>query len=442
MTTANRRRLRSRVLQAMTIAGATALVLSACTGGSGGGGGAKVPDKFTYLKNTENTTIEPVLKELASNQCAAEQKAMPLSISSAPQINIDSKVANLASQNALPVAFAAGGNPAEGAKLAKAGKLVDFTVALKELGVYDDVAPGAISTIKKLYGGDFVFLPFQYNIEGIFYNKQLFKDNGLSEPKTWDELQQAAALFQSKGVTPLSASGQQGWPLTRLLSGYIYRDLGPNALQDVADGKAKLTDPKYVAAAQQIADLGKKGYFGKNVASLDYDGSINQFLSGKAAMIYMGSWMLANANDEAQNKIGVDNVGFMPFPAVSGGAGSIDQYPANVGLPQTFAKATYSKSNTVGKWLKCITANFGSAALKQGQITGFKPSEEVTGLSALTTQVSDTIGSSTGESVLWFEALFNAKASADSNTNAALLVTGQKSAKEFMQLVQTDLDNG
>jgi raffinose/stachyose/melibiose transport system substrate-binding protein len=433
-------RPRKRVIAAIAIAGASALLLAACAGG--GGSSAKVPSKFTYLKNTENTTIEPVLNDLAKNQCAAEQKAMPLDISSTPQETIDSKVQTLAGQNALPVAFAAGGNPAVGAKLWKAGKLVDFDKALGELGVSDDVVPGAVSTIKKLYGGAFDFLPFQYNIEGIFYNKKIFAEQGITPPKTWDELMSDADKLKAAGIQPFSASGQQGWPLTRLISGYLYRDLGPDALQAVADGKAKLTDADYVKAAQQIADMGSKGYFGQDVASLDYDGATNQFLTGKSAMIYMGSWLLANINDTKQNQIGVDTVGFMPFPAVSGGKGSIDQYPANVGLPQTFNKATYAKDNNVGKWLKCITENFGTAALKQGQITGFVPKEKVDGLSSITQTVSDTITSNKADSVLWFEALFNSKASTDSSKNAALLVTGQTSAKDFMSLVQSDLDNG
>jgi raffinose/stachyose/melibiose transport system substrate-binding protein len=55
--------------------------------------------------------------------------------------------------------------------------------------------------------------------------------------------------------------------------------------------------------------------------------------------------------------------------------------------------------------------------------------------------VQNTITNSKGGSVLWFEALFNAKASSDSNTDAALLVTGQMSPQKFMQTVQADLDN-
>jgi raffinose/stachyose/melibiose transport system substrate-binding protein len=436
--TPNRRR---HLVTSLAVVGISALLLSAC---ASGGASAKNPAKLSYLKNTENTTIEPVFTALANTECKAEQKAMPLDVNSTPQAGIDAKVQTLAASNALPVMFATAGTPSDGVKLANANKLVNFDTAFKDLGVSDDILPGAKSTIEQLYGGTtnkFDFLPFQYNIEGIFYNKDIFAANGITQPKTWDDLTADAAKLDAAGVQPLSASGQQGWPLTRLIGDYIFRDLGADALKKVADGKAKLTDPAYVKAAQEVADLGAKGYFGSDVASLDYDGATNQFLTGKSAMIYMGSWLLANINDPKQDVIGVDKVGFMPFPAVSGGKGSIDEYPSNVGLPSTFGASTYSKDNNTGKWLKCIAENFGSEALKQGQITGFKVNTPVSGLSSITSAVNDTLNSNKAASVLWFEALFNAKASSDSNTNAALLVTGQMTADKFMQTVQDDLDN-
>ena len=441
MSTATSRGLRKRLLVAVAIAGASAALLTAC---AGGGGSASNPAKLTFLKNTENTTTEPVLDALAKGQCSAEQKAMPLSVSSTPQAGIDAKVQTLASTNALPVMFSTAGTPSDGVKLADANKLVNFETAFKELGVSNDILPGAKSVIEQLYGGKtnkFDFLPFQYNIEGIWYNKQIFQKEGLSEPKTWDELVADAAKLKADGIQPFSASGQQGWPITRLIGDYIFRDLGSDALKKVADGKAKLTDAEYVKAAQEVADLGAKGYFGADVASLDYDGATNQFLTGKSAMMYMGSWLLGNISDSKQDVIGADNIGFMPFPAVSGGKGSIDEYPANVGLPATFGASTYSKDNNTGKWLKCIAANYGSAALKQGQITGFKVNDTVSGLNAPTQKVQDTLDTNKAASVLWFEALFNAKASSDSNTNAALLVTGQMTAEKFMQTIQSDLDN-
>lgn len=438
MFTAERGRLRKPVVATAALIGTGMLVLAGCSGGGGGGGGEN-PTSFEFLKNAENTTTEPVLDALASGACEAENEALPLEVNSIPQAELDAQVQLLATQDGLPPMFSAGGNPAEGAKLADAGYLVDFDEALTELGVRDKIAEGAVSTIEKLYGGEFTFLPYQYNIEGIFYNKAVFAENGWEVPETWDDLLAVAAEAQAAGLTPFAASGEQGWPLTRLVSGYLFRTLGADALQKVADGEAKLTDPEYVEAAAAIADLGAKGYFGDNVASLDYDAATNEFLTGKAAMIYMGSWLLGNINGDS-NQIGADNVGFFKFPAVEGGAGSIDEYPSNVGLPATFNAATYSEDNGVGDWLKCIASNYGNAALQEGQITGFIADEEVE-LPAISQTIADEIATAQ-DSVLWFEALFNAKASNISSTNAALLVTGQLSPEEFMQLVQDALDQG
>lgn len=438
MFTAERRRIRKPLLGSAALVGASVLVLAGCAGGGGGGGGDN-PTTFEFLKNAENTTTEPVLDALASGSCEAEAEAAPLEVSSIPQAELDAQIQLLATQDGLPPMFAAGGNPAEGAKLAEAGYLVDFDAALTELGVRDKIAEGAVSTIEKLYGGGFTFLPFQYNIEGIFYNKTVFEENGWEVPQTWDDLLTVAAEAEAAGLTPLSASGEQGWPLTRLVSGYLFRSLGADAMQKIADGDAKLTDPEYVEGAAAIADLGAQGYFGDNVTSLDYDAATNEFLSGNAAMIYMGSWLLGNINSDA-NTLGDDAVGFFKFPAIDGGAGSIDEYPSNVGLPATFNASTYSADNNVGAWLECIATNYGNEALKQGQITGFIADEEVD-LPVISQTIADEISTAT-DSVLWFEALFNAKASSVSTTNAPLLVTGQLSPEEFMTLVQTALDEG
>ncbi|MFF3409588.1 ABC transporter substrate-binding protein [Streptomyces sp. NPDC002742] len=418
-------------------AGAASMALLATACGGSGSGTAAAPKNFSYLSVTENTTVKTALTSLAEGSCKSANDALPLKVETVPQASLDQKLQLLAGQGALPVQFAAGNAPALTQKLARSGKIADLEAKLKALGVDDQLEPAAVSTIKALYGGKLEVLPYEYNIEGVFYNKKIFEANGLKVPATWDQLVASAAKLQAKDIQPFSASGQQGWPLTRLLSGYLYRSLGPDALKDVADGKAKLTDPQYVKAATEIAALGKKGYFGKGVGSIDYDTAMNQFLTGKAAMLYMGSWALANISDAKQDKIGADSVGFMPFPAVSGGKGSIDQYPSNVGLGITLGAKSFDKNT--GAWVSCIAKNYGSKALKDhGSISGFKVNTPVTDANEVTTQVRDTISASK-QNVLWFEALFGTKATTISQTNAAGLVSGSMSPEQFMRTVQDAL---
>lgn len=388
---------------------------------------------FTVLSNAENTTVPGELKKLAAGACSTENAALPLSIQTVPQASLDQKLQLLAGQGALPAMFAAGNAPATTKTLVQAGDIANLQTELTKLGVINDVEPAVISTIKNLYGGFYV-IPDEFNIEGIFYNKKIFSANGISVPTTWDELTADAAKLQAKGIQPFSASGQQGWPITRLISGYLYRSLGPDALNDIASGKAKLTDPAYVKAAQAVADLGAKGYFGKGVESIDYNTSVNTFLTGKAAMLYMGTWVLANISDKTADTVGASNIGFMPFPSVTGGAGDSTQYPANVGLPFTFGAKTLGPKTEA--WLKCIVQNYGAGVLKDyGTYSGFTAGSPVSGLSALQTSIQQTMASSK-QSVLWFEAQFSTQATTVSQQDASPLVNGSMSPSAFMGAVQ------
>jgi raffinose/stachyose/melibiose transport system substrate-binding protein len=439
MTTTKRNRVRLRVIAGLGVLG---LLATAC-GGSGSSSGnssaAGGGSQMSILMTTENTQVPAVMKALSTGACAAENTALPLTVDQTPSANMQQKVQLLAGQNALPVMFAPTNSLiTKGGSLQTSGQVIDVKQKLTDLGVADDLTPAALSTMEKLFNGEHPTVPFQFNIEGIFYNKKMLSDNGITPPQTWTELVAAATKLKAAGIQPFTASGKTGWTISRWVGAYILRDLGPDALQAVADKTAKLTDPGYVKAAQAVQDLGKAGFFGPGVSSTDYNTENASMLTGKAAMMYMGSWFLANVNDPTQNTLGPDAIGFMPFPGVDGGKGSIDQYPANVGSANAVSAKLYN--DKVGAWLKCIAQNAGTQALKdQGSFSGFKVNTPVTSLPPLTQDLQDRIAKST-TTVLWFEALFNSKANTDASANAAPLLTGAMSAADYMKTLQTDLD--
>lgn len=417
----------------------TGLLLSGCAGTGESDTPSAGAGEFSLMINDDNRIVQDELTTLSSGTCKTANSALPLKVQTLPLGEVDQKVESLGGQNALPVQFAAGGTPTLTRQLDRAGRVLDLAKTLKELGVWDSIQPAAVKTVERLYGR-FNVMPYQLNIEGIWYNKKIFADHGITVPGDYAGLVAAAEKLKASRIMPFSASGEAGWPITRLISGYLFRDLGPEALQAVADGKAKLTDPEYVKAAQAVANLGKAGYFSKDLGSIDYATAVQQFLTGQAAMYYMGSWELGDFNNATMNKIGADNIGFMPFPTVAGGKGAADEIPANVGLPVAVAAKGYNAK--VGDWLTCIAKNYGAEALKdQGSISGFVPHGDVGTLPPLTQLVQDTI-SKTTTSVLWFEAMFNAKATQTSHTNAVSLVNGSMSAQEFMTKVQADLGEG
>lgn len=439
------RRTRHSML-AVGIALATAGTLAACSSGAGSGsstaGGSaatgKDPSSFTVLTANENPTLAKELDALAANQCKAENKALPLSHQTTAQADVVQKVTLLASQGSLPAHFIAGTAMVRPDGDLGKGKLVlDYKKALTDLGAWDDVLPAASSTVQSVYG-QMVSLPYQYNVEGIWYNKEIFSKLGLTPPQTFDDLLADAKKVKDAGYTPFAIDGKDAWPITRLIGMYIFRNVGPDAMKDIQSGKAKLTDAAYVKAATQVQQMAKDGYFGEGFISKDAATANNDFLTGKAAMKYDGSWLLANINDKTQNKIGADSIGLMPFPAVSGGKGSIDQWAANAGA--AMAMSTKSYGPKVSAWLKCITQNYGSQALQDaGVISGFKVNKAVTDIPAPTKMVQEKVAG-IKETVLWFEALMDAKSTALAQSNVSLLTTGQMSPQDYMSQLQSSVD--
>jgi raffinose/stachyose/melibiose transport system substrate-binding protein len=441
----------SRALPYAFVAGisAVALVLAGCsssgsTVGSASGGSStsstnKGASQLSILFTTEDTQTPQELNTLAAGACKSEAQAMPISLQQTSDATLQQKIELLAGQNDLPFMYAPDNTTiVPGGTYYKTGNVLDIAKALSQLGVSQDMTPVAESTIKQTFNGTVPSVPFQFNIEGLFYNKKIFAEHGISVPTTFSELLADAAKLKAAGVTPISASGSTGWTISRWIGILLFRELGPNAMEDIQNGTAKLTDPQYVWAAQQVANMGKAGYFSNGITSLSYNDAIAQFLTGGSAMMYMGTWLLAQINS-SQNTQG-SNIGFMPFPAVSGGKGSIDQYPANAGSPNVINAKAYGTNGQA--WLKCIAQNYGSASLKdQGTFSGFKVNTPVSNLPPLTSYIQNII-SNTQQSVLWFEAYFNQKANADASNDAAPLVTGQMSPQQYMSTLQADQASG
>ena len=424
---------------------AVTLVLAACSGSgssssSTSGAAGKSAANLTFLGINENKTVEATLTTLSQNDCKAENAAQPLKVTKQAQGTLDQQLQLLAGQGALPQLFIAANSPALTSQLAQQGSIQDVSAALDKVGASDAILPAAKSVIENLYNGKDLVLPTELNIEGIWYNKKLLSDNGIAVPTTWSQLTDAFAKLKAAGIQPISQAGKggDGWGVTRWVGDYIARDLGPTAMQDVRDGKAKLTDAEYVKAADAVANLGKQGYFGPSPTSIDYTTALNTFLTGKAAFIYMGSWAVSDFTSTTENKIGVDNVGFMHFPAVDGGKGSADQMPANVGAAVAISAKGFANDPATQAWVGCIAKNYGTVALRDsGQVTGFKVNGSVN-VSPLSTLVQDEIGK-VSTSILWFEAYFSAKATTTSQNDGGLLASGQLSGADFMSQVQADL---
>ncbi|WP_102958120.1 ABC transporter substrate-binding protein [Mangrovicella endophytica] len=128
-------------------------------------------------------------------------------------------------------------------------------------------------------------VPFSMSRWVVLYNKKMFADNGLSEPKSWGDMMAAADKLKAAGITPFNASVQEGW------RGFIWFEelmirTNPAAYKGLHDGTVGYDDPAVRKAFQIWSDMYAKGYFTDPRSNEE----AQDFARGKAAMYLIGEW--------------------------------------------------------------------------------------------------------------------------------------------------------
>lgn len=351
--------------------------------------------------------------------------------------DLTTKVSTLVASNDLPDIFVyESGSPLT--ELVEADKVVNITDVLKQYDCESYVTEAATALLKDLSSTDAIYdLPLGLNVEGFWYNKELFAQAGVEVPNTWDEFEAVIEKLHAAGIQPLSVGGADGWGATRVVNAYTVRTLGASAMKDAANGNASYTDEGYVAAAAKIAEWSEKGYFGEGANTVDMNTAGSMLCTGQAAMFYNGSWFVSNLNDSAFNPGGEDAIGFFNIPVVDESISSATAYSMNCGNVLCFAKDKYD--DATGWFIKYFVENMGNIAMsEQGAVKGF--TYDVEGeVSAYTQLVLDEIGKAT-EGFTWYEATMNSATSSEAQANVKLLLSGEMDAASYMQSIQDAYD--
>jgi xylobiose transport system substrate-binding protein len=157
----------------------------------------------------------------------------------------------------------------------------------------------------------------------MFNNKKVLADNGLTAPKTWDDLLNAVKVLKAKGITPIALGGGDQWP-TLMWYEYMYDRMGGSDLFTKALGgdKTAWDSPDSRAALAKLKELIDAGAFGTNFDSVKYTdgGSVALVAQGKAGFELMGSWYYSQQQQDNPD-FAKSDLGYSTFPTVDGGKG-------------------------------------------------------------------------------------------------------------------------
>ena len=167
------------------------------------------------------------------------------------------------------------------------------------------------------YNGHVYAIPYlNVSLAGIFYNKDMFKQYGLEEPKTLADLENICATLKENGITPFALANGSKWTGSMYFMSLAARYGGLEPFQNAVAGTGKFTDDCFIKAGEKIQEWVKNGYFPDGVNSLsEDDGQAKQLMYQETAgMLLCGSWYTGTFQTDSEEFY--QKIGWFPFPAI------------------------------------------------------------------------------------------------------------------------------
>jgi len=155
--------------------------------------------------------------------------------------------------------------------------------------------------------GSLYAMGLNYSMTGVFYNKELAAQLGMTEPpKTLAELDALMAAAKEAGIQPIMQwnKGTAGlaFPLQNLMGAYG----APEPINDWIFQKegATIDTPENLEAARHLDEWIKAGYFPSDANAIEYFQMMSRYMGGEGLFMFNGDWESGNLDANAPGKFG------------------------------------------------------------------------------------------------------------------------------------------
>lgn len=131
------------------------------------------------------------------------------------------------------------------------------------------------------------------NSFGIVYNREVFEQNKLQVPKTYDEFNAVSEKLKAAGITPIYISMKDGWTVNQIMNGEWPNILvkNPQALDQLNKNEIRWDSiPEFVNMFERMKQWVDNDWVNADLATANYEMAQKALGEGKAAMMYMGDW--------------------------------------------------------------------------------------------------------------------------------------------------------
>lgn len=139
-------------------------------------------------------------------------------------------------------------------------------------------------------------------MQGVVYNKDMFKELGLSIPQNFEEFLAVCEAIKASGITPVFMPFKDAWA-ANIWPAAAFADYAaksdPALFDDLNANRKQWSDiPEFETFLEQQYEVYKKGYTNSDILSDSYDMAVGKFLNKEVAMMFMGDWLIENVAEK------------------------------------------------------------------------------------------------------------------------------------------------
>ena len=338
--------MKIRSFAAMATIAAVALSTAACSSG-GAGTSASGGTTLTYWASNQGTSLandkEVLTPELAKFK---EQTGIDVKLEVIGWNDLQTRIQTAVTSGQAPDVVNIGNTWAT--SLQATGAFMPYDdAAMKAIGGADKFVKTALDT-GGAKGQTVTSVPLYGLAYGLYYNKKMFADAGLTPPTTWEEMVSDAKTLTTGDVHGITLAA--GSYTENAHFAFINSAQNGAALFD-SKGKPTFTSPGVVDGIKRYLDLMQTDKVA-DIGNAQYDNgtkSVSDFANQKAAMV-----INQNNADNSIVAAGMtsDQYGVVPFPAPSAGK-KIASFIAGINL--SIFKNTKNKDSAL-KFVKFMTS--------------------------------------------------------------------------------------
>ncbi len=270
----------------------------------------------------------------------------------------------------------------------------------------------------------------------MWYNKEMFKKQGVEVPTTWDDFKAVCKKFVDAGITPIGTSVKDTWVLAMLHDALTLKSVGPDKLAKalLKQGQS-YNDPDFLKSATCIKELVDMKAFAEGATGVSNDEASAEFYKEKVPMYFTGSWMGGSIITDAKKP---ENFSVAPIPVVNDTNAKITDFMGGGSDTLMVSAGTEHKDMAAAAAFEITKGVSKYAYLSGAGIPAWKVDYDTKDVPKLTQEVTELASGATSYT-LWFDTLLDSDSAGEYLTLLQSLYSGDLTPQKFVESMDGQL---